>query len=307
MKHFSRSLVIGVLAFLFLWFGLRYGRAPQPAYGELFRELSQPLLLHARRSPAGAIGWRTSRINTLAIPYRLEHYPGTLSAVFDALSAPAAAQQLSLPVRVARPDTRTVADMTAQALPLFRFEWNDWGVLGLLVSRTEQGATGSMPGADATASPLFTGGVLATVAFAAPDARTLTTLSLWLDETVKLDALLPEAERDAPGRDAPDVPRYPGLHRRYTVEEETPAAESLVLVYGGQGNAHAIARFYRDRMSALGWEPQELQGEGLPGLRQPLGSVFLRKGQECVIAVTPVENGQGVQAVVAFRQARRGG
>jgi len=313
MKYFLRALLICLLAVPFVWFGLRYGQAPQPAYGEIFRELSRPLLFRHQHAPVGdtSAGWRISRINTNLIPYRVDKNDNTIPTLFDALEQAALPSFSSLPGApqpvTEKPGTQPVV------VPAFRFEWEDWGVLGLAYANVQPqplNDESKLPAAsDLTAQAALSssGGLLTTVAFFNRDEGVTTTLTFWLDNSVDIRTLLPTENQDAPGRDATDVPRYPGLKRSYTVEEMGDSSNSIVALYAGPGSAHTIANFYRERMAGLGWEGRDLSDKDHRGNRQAEALVFLQKGKECLIAVEPAGTSGRVQVVVALREALGGG
>lgn len=320
MKQLFRGFSICILAVLVFWFGSRYSQVPQPAYAEIFRELSKPLLFQYRHAPAdnASLGWRVSRINTNVIPYQVAQHEGTIPVLFDALGHTSPTDQLLTPDALVptkeKSDTSPTASSPLQLVPAFRFEWENWGVLGLIPvnagpnpPRTAVPKLGASPQEMASGQPLAPGGLLATVAFFTQNTSTTTALTFWLDDAVDFRTLLPTAGRDAPGRDAADVPRYPGLQRSYTVEETGESFESLVIVYTGQGSVPTIANFYRERMAGLGWGSRDPHEHATNAYRRDATFVFLQKGKECVIAIESGSAPGAVQTVVAVRAVREKG
>ena len=139
IKTFLRFLTVCLLAVPFFWFGLRYGQPPRPAYGEIFRELSEPLFLKYRYLRPGdpTAGWRFSRINNNSLYYRVEKFQGEIHGLFDSLektvSAGLPAGQLIQPSKSESGSLNSAkVDRLARPTPIFRLEWGDWGTLGLV-------------------------------------------------------------------------------------------------------------------------------------------------------------------------------
>lgn len=62
----------------------------------------------------------------------------------------------------------------------------------------------------------------------------------------------PEMAADAPGKDIPDVPRYPNARRRLSVFTQR---EGEFLLYETDATPHEVGSFYRQMLSQYGWEP----------------------------------------------------
>jgi hypothetical protein len=120
-------------------------------------------------------------------------------------------------------------------------------------------------------------------------------LTVWSDEHMKLDKLMPMGNVDAPGTDIADVPRYPGTVRVLSAEEH--AMPQRVVVYDGPGSPETAELFYRGRMPTLGWHSDET----FANLAKKQGKISLRydnaKGHEVVLDLSTSERNQGLTVV----------
>jgi hypothetical protein len=308
-----RVLFLAALVPATIWVGQRLTVGPDRAYGEIFRDLSEPLLLLQRH---GAVGgkphsWRLSRINNNLIPYRVDRFEGRVSVLFDALERGALAIGLPRSVRLrmgSQPRVPRSGDAIGphmpEMTPAFRVEWGQGGVLGQVYAPGARAETGQTQPLALPALPegigTPAGGLLATVGLSEGRANASTLLTFWFDDAVDWQALVPSGDQDAPGRDLPGVPRYPGLRRWYTIEEgEGP--RSVVGVYTGPGRSHAIASFYRQRMPQFGWTAKPLTGRRPVGRSEGEILVYVATGMECVIAVSRAHDANQVRLVVTAR------
>jgi len=76
-------------------------------------------------------------------------------------------------------------------------------------------------------------------------------LTVWTDNTVKLDQLMAIGDKDAEGFDIPNVPRYPG-HKRILSAAEVGQAQASA-IYEGPGTVENALAFYRARMRSNGF------------------------------------------------------
>lgn len=117
-------------------------------------------------------------------------------------------------------------------------------------------------------------------------------LTVWSDEKFDFAQLLPKPDGDAPGRDVPNVPRYPGTHRVLSSDERGAAGQ--MAVYVGSGSPDLAEAFYEARMRTLGWDIDphfaEVAGkEGHKALR-----CLSKDGHEVVIDCSDDHDHQGV-------------
>lgn len=279
-----RIFFILLVAIFFAWFGIRYGPPPRPVHAEIFRELSQPFFLNQRGLQSGgpSSGWRLSRVNNQPIYFKVEKAQGTVPGLFDYLerSVPVGEINLLTPASVVPPADAEEKEDSKKPVPIFRRQWATWGVLGF-----------------ATKNDL-----VAVVAVQDEDAAATFYLTFRFDPSVDLQKVLPISNGDAPGRDVPSIPRYPGLKRTYTIEESGLNFESVITVYDGRGNGYAIANFYRERMAALGWNYTQLPRS--PELQRSNQALyFARDGMDCLIATGPGREPGLVQLTVSVRQS----
>jgi hypothetical protein len=77
-------------------------------------------------------------------------------------------------------------------------------------------------------------------------------LTVWTDDKLDLAKLLPASDGDVPGRDVPNVPRYPGTRRILAADER--GAFGAMAVYAGSGSPELALAFYTARLNTLGWQ-----------------------------------------------------
>lgn len=312
MKSVLKALIICLLAIPFFWFGLKYGQPPKPAYGEIFRELSHPLFLRYRylQSEQPGSGWRFSRINNNPVYYRVEKAHGGVHGLFDSLeramsSGQGIAQKAGYPAGVADAQNRAKG---LGPVPIFRLEWEDWGVLGFVLPDELAGheelavPAAKSSGLAGQAQSLSTSALMAVLGFFNREEGATTYLTFWFDGSFDFSQVLETSESDSPGQDAPGMPRYPGLKRKYTFEEAGEEFASVIVVYTGRGAFHEVANFYRARMMGLGWELKESAGNLGRGSKSEDVLVFTRRGKECVIH-TGLSGPGLVQVIVSVRES----
>jgi hypothetical protein len=81
----------------------------------------------------------------------------------------------------------------------------------------------------------------------------------WTEGALDLERLFPD-RGDAPGSDAPGLPRPPGA-RRILSAREVGAAQQLTLYRSRGGEPGELDTWYRARLAGLGWSPLEPVGK----------------------------------------------
>lgn len=114
-------------------------------------------------------------------------------------------------------------------------------------------------------------------------------LTIWLDKDFSLKNLHSEDGTDTPGADEPDVPRYPGSWRLFSLKEKGEAWLSHIMVYENREGASSQSLHFLSQMKANGWNEASLSGEavktGADGAGQS-SMLFTKDGKECLIVIT---------------------
>jgi hypothetical protein len=124
-------------------------------------------------------------------------------------------------------------------------------------------------------------------------------LTVWTDDKTDLNQLLPGPDGDVPGRDVPNVPRYPGTHRILSADER--GALGQMAVYAGAGSPELAYDFYLARLHTLGWQLDDTftniaARQGRHALRAE------RQGHEIVIDCSRADGPEGLTvSVLAMR------
>jgi hypothetical protein len=283
--------VISALAIACFAVGSRCLGRPREASAEIFRDLSEPLRLQHRYLPGSpSDDWRMSRVNGNLVPYRVERH----AERFDEFLATFVRQFVGAD-----------SALSTRAVPVFHYQWESWGVVGVADRGPSPGgedaADGLLRGLRPPETRPASGGTLIVVAFA--EEATTSSLSFWLDDAFDVRELVPQEGADAPGRDARDVPRFPGFTRRYTVEADGANGESLLVVYAGSAGVQRVADFLRGRLPGLGWALSQPQADGPAESRDAEVLTYRRGDEDCVIGVTQANTDGLVQVVVALRNA----
>jgi hypothetical protein len=87
--------------------------------------------------------------------------------------------------------------------------------------------------------------------YAQAGAERTQVVRLWTDRPLELERLFPD-QGDAPGRDAPGMPRPPGA-RRVLSAREIGAAQELTIYAGPRAATDELETWYRARLAGLGW------------------------------------------------------
>ena len=115
-------------------------------------------------------------------------------------------------------------------------------------------------------------------------------IAVWTEGAFNIEAMFPD-QGDAPGTDAPDVPRPPEAVRRLSaVVPERPYA---VRSYDSKLPPADVLAFYDQKLNAAGWEtrPSAL-GETGPELRPGETRAFTREGRALLVSAKIQELGE---------------
>jgi hypothetical protein len=124
-------------------------------------------------------------------------------------------------------------------------------------------------------------------------------LTVWTDDKLDLMRLLPAADGDAPGRDVPNVPRYPGTQRILSADER--GAFGAMAVYRGGGSPDLALAFYTARLRTLGWQldPRFSDVASRQGGRTL--RALSKEGHEVLIDCSEDDDRQLIVTVIAMR------
>lgn len=96
---------------------------------------------------------------------------------------------------------------------------------------------------------------------------------------------------DTPGKDLPDVPRFPGAKRRMNL---FAPEQGLILLYEVEAPVASIAQFYKSALKTNGWEANKLFNYNeiksvTPGAKDLEMLFFEKAGSNILINIFPVE------------------
>ncbi len=120
-------------------------------------------------------------------------------------------------------------------------------------------------------------------------------LTVWTDDEFKLDKLMPRNRQDAEGSDLQNVPRYPGLQRVLSAEEQ--GQPQKIVVYAGPGSPQAAEVFYSARMPQLGWRHDPTFRKVADRQNSKAMRFENDRNQEVVLDFSDEHNGQGLSVV----------
>jgi len=129
--------------------------------------------------------------------------------------------------------------------------------------------------------------------YAQPGSERTLVLRFWTDQALDLDRLFP-ASGDAPGSDAPGIPRPPRA-RRVLSARETSAPQQLTLYTTESAGPDELDAWYRERLAGLGWRPLETTGRTAPATRT---LVVGRAGAIAALVFAHEESGGGSVAIL---------
>lgn len=120
--------------------------------------------------------------------------------------------------------------------------WRGFVACFARLGAAETGTVGEVP---ATSAPAYR------YVYAQAGGAETQVVTLWAEDPLDLPALFPPAG-DAPGRDAPGVPRPPGARRLLSARETGHGQEIVIYVDSARG-AGELAGWYRGALAGLGW------------------------------------------------------
>jgi len=127
--------------------------------------------------------------------------------------------------------------------------------------------------------------------YAQPGSEKTVVITVEADGTIELKKLFPE-EGDAPGADAPGVPRPPGARRTLTAREEG-SPQQMTLYVTKDKNPAELEAWYRARLPDHGWRPLE-------GGRRNGGPRVLVAGRKGTLAALVFDKDESGGASVAI-------
>lgn len=130
-------------------------------------------------------------------------------------------------------------------------------------------------------------------------------LTIWLDKDFSVRSLKGRQGEDLPGSDEPEVPRYPGATRLFSMQEKGEAWRTHTLVYESPDDITAQYLHFRAQMKALGWGEGPLP-DAAASTTGPKGEqvrvLILTKGtKECAITLQEDRKKGNVKTVIAHR------
>jgi hypothetical protein len=123
-------------------------------------------------------------------------------------------------------------------------------------------------------------------------------LTVWSDNTVKLDQLIALGDKDAEGFDIPNVPRYPGMKRILSAAEVGMPQASAI--YEGPGQIDNAVAFYRARLRSNGFHEDHAFHDQMERDHGSHSLRFTRNDEELLVDVSP----SSVGVMVAIIQTR---
>lgn len=237
MSRAGRLLLIGLVWLGLLWLGVAF--APRPGSADVY-----------------ASRWADPAPDLPRRP-RAEGEPRRHQWSINGQAVQAEQRRVALSVR--RALDRVAAELAADpaADPVFalqRAEGANWGVLMQWRNPQRRALLDWLPGLLNVADP---GGAYAgaVVVLALADEGGTQLWTLDFADSFDPRAWLTPADRDAPGFDLPDLPRFPGSRRRFALADRSAAGQAAMVAYATDAPRSARLAHYTAALIRLGATP----------------------------------------------------
>jgi len=121
------------------------------------------------------------------------------------------------------------------------------------------------------------------IALKNPGTQDTRIINMWTDRDFNLKNFLPDTNGDMGGKDIPDVPRYPGSRRIFSIEQENTLSMDSLVSYEGGGGVVGTILFYHSRMK--GWKTDPIFEKVMEEQSMKNTMFYTRKGRECTIQI----------------------
>ena len=171
----------------------------------------------------------------------------------------------------------------------FRVERDDFGLLGVLEFHDRDMMLGDEKILKAFEKMAETGkfGAIGTgrivIALKNPGTQDTRIINMWTDRDFNLNNFFPDTNGDMAGKDIPDVPRYPGSRRIFSIEQENTLSMDSLVSYEGGGGVVGTILFYHSRMKEWNTDPifeKVMEEQSMKNIM-----FYTRKGRECTIQI----------------------
>jgi len=171
----------------------------------------------------------------------------------------------------------------------FRVERDDFGLLGVLEFHDPDMMLGDEKILRTFEKVAETGkfGAIGTgrivIALKNPGTQDTRIINMWTDRDFDLNNFFPDTNGDMAGKDIPDVPRYPGSRRIFSVEQENTLSMDSLVSYEGGGGVVGTILFYHSRMKE--WNTDPIFEKVMEEQSMQNTMFYTRKGRECTIQI----------------------
>ena len=171
----------------------------------------------------------------------------------------------------------------------FRVERDDFGLLGILEFHDPDMMLGDEKILKAFEKVAKTGkfGTIGTgrivIAMKNPNTQDTRIINMWTDRDFDLNNFFPDTNGDTAGKDIPDVPRYPGSRRIFSIEQENTLSMDSLVSYEGGGGVVGTILFYHSRMKE--WNTDPIFEKVMEEQSMKNTMFYTRKGRECTIQI----------------------
>jgi len=192
----------------------------------------------------------------------------------------------------------------------FREERDDFGLLGILEFHDPDMMLGDEKVIKAFGKMAETGklGTIGTgrmvIALKNPDTKDTRIINIWTDRDFNLNNFFPDANGDMAGKDIPDVPRYPGSRRIFSIEQENTLSMDSLVSYEGGGGVVGTILFYHSRMK--GWKTDPTFEKVMEEQSMKNMMFYTRKGRECTIQILEDEYTGKTITTITNREMKNG-